>query len=407
MTGMPDPFAYTHKESQVDNVDKKKASAFSLVMGLMLLGMPLIILAADCTVHSGAPGRIKIPLQVSKLTVPRDMPTGTVIYQQQINTGAPPSYRLKCPAGGPLPGDFGASYSITPGGGLVGGSLEGVYETGVKGIGVKWTFSADVLTSNREDSLADSSPICGNYGAEGTPAGYCLTAALSKMNDWTRVIVSLIKTGPVGSGVIDGSALGEFQRDVRVEGYTPQFTLQASITGRIDVVSRTCKTPDVNVPMGSYKVSDFRGVGSLVASKNFNIELLDCPGFPGNYRAGAVSSELGVVTAAPLSPNYISIQIDPVIPSLDASEGILALTPGRAAAKGIGLQISRVGNVNGPIILSQLFPAVGVSSGVSATLLADSTTSVPLKFNVAYVQVEEIVTPGKANAVATYTINYQ
>lgn len=411
MTDMPNSFGYTHNKTQLGNVDMEIASVLSFILGLILFGASPPSLAADCSAHSGNYNNIAFALQVSTLTVPRDMPTGGVIYQQQLVMAANSTYQLKCRTEKPLAGDYGARISPAPLGGLVGGGLKGVYETGVKGIGVKWNSRAgDALTTSRMDNLTRRENICGSIGSVGTPAGYCLTdnVAFPRIDD--KLIVSLVKTGPVETGVINGSALGGYEDDVSIDGYGSAnrgyLRSKVSITGAINVVARTCKAPDVNVPMGRYKVSDFRGVGSEVATQIFRIVLLDCPGFPGTYRAGAVSSESGVVTAAPLSPNYISIQIDPVITPLDASKGILALTPGNGAAKGVGLRISRVGDVNGPITLSQLFPAAGSTSGLAA-VLDGSTTSISLDFTARYVKVDEVVAPGKANAVATYTINYQ
>lgn len=82
--------------------------------------------------------------------------------------------------------------------------------------------------------------------------------------------------------------------------------------------------------------------------------------------------------------------------AIDASKGVLSLTAEKRAATGVGVQL--LDESGQPWILSK---EVGVPN------LEANTVSLTVKLSARYLQTAAKVTPGLANAVATYTLNYQ
>ncbi|NVI82502.1 fimbrial protein [Janthinobacterium sp. BJB401] len=173
------------------------------------------------------------------------------------------------------------------------------------------------------------------------------------------------------------------------------------LTGSIRVVSKTCTTSDVSVPLGRSKIMPLKGGGMSLPAVNFEIRLTDCPGFPGSIASGgggAVSSQNGGVIGPSRSPNTRKIRIDSVATAINASKGVLSLTAekGKRVATGVGVQL--LDESGQPWILSQ---DVGVPN------LNANTTSLTIKLGARYLQTAAEVKPGLSNAVATYTLNYQ
>nr|WP_309139800.1 MULTISPECIES: fimbrial protein [unclassified Pseudomonas] len=82
---------------------------------------------------------------------------------------------------------------------------------------------------------------------------------------------------------------------------------------------------------------------------------------------------------------------------IDATNGVLSLTPGAGTATGVGLQVLHLSG--GPWMLSQ--------NQLLNTVLGPGTTSLNIPMSARYLQTASTITPGTANAVATYTIIYQ
>ncbi|MFZ1871224.1 MAG: hypothetical protein WAU54_00245 [Chania sp.] len=76
----------------------------------------------------------------------------------------------------------------------------------------------------------------------------------------------------------------------------PDLTM-ATITfsGTVNVVSKTCTTPDVNVSLGTYETHHyFRQIGSTTLWVDASITLTDCPRFYGYY---GTSNEITITNA--------------------------------------------------------------------------------------------------------------
>jgi type 1 fimbria pilin len=199
----------------------------------------------------------------------------------------------------------------------------------------------------------------------------------------------LIKTSNVLPGTIQGSSLPTVTayRDV---GDASIPSLALSYSGSINIVSQTCRTPDVIVNLGTHKAFEFTGIGSFTAWTDFRINLNDCPMFHGIYNdAGA---KVG---------NSISYRIDPIGTAVNAEQGILMINKGTGdkdvSANGVGVQVAT--NTGTVLPLAVIRPSeIALNTNIGSV-------SIPLRAR--YVQTSATVTPGPANASASFTIIYQ
>ncbi|HCA7078711.1 TPA: type 1 fimbrial protein [Citrobacter sedlakii] len=155
-----------------------------------------------------------------------------------------------------------------------------------------------------------------------------------------------------------------------------------SFSGSLNVIPFTCQTPDVVVPMGNYKTTDFTGVGSTSQWVDFNIELDNCPGnYPGYFQA----------------KNQMSLLVNPVYgnPTPDS----FSLKSGTGSATGIDMQI-RKKNDTSLITMGTGFDPLGPVTGNTGV----KQLRIPLQAR--YIQSGGQVTPGLAESALTFTINY-
>jgi major type 1 subunit fimbrin (pilin) len=374
------------------------------LLGALIAALVLCALAqsAEAAAACGYPDNNRgfngsVALQISTLSVPRDMPVGTVIYQQNFNQdGVGADFQCGGTGGTAAVNTIlSLSSGQTSTGFSAGLYANSVFATSVPGIGIAWFNGTTVIPSAGvvRDSIVDG---CSST-AKGAPSGGCRIVALKLQ---PAAGIALIKIGPVATGTISASSLGKMTLAANVAGSATFVVNSLSLTGSINIVALTCQTPDVNVSMGSYGTASLKGIGSATAEVNFVIPLTGCPGFPGYYgNANSVptTSQTGVVTAGTLVPNTISLRVDPAATPIDATNGVLSLTAGADTATGVGLQLLH--HSGAPWVLSQnQLLNVGLSAG---------TTTLNIPLSARYLQTASTVTPGKANAVATYTIIYQ
>ncbi|EIK59643.1 fimbrial protein [Pseudomonas lactis] len=376
----------------------------SIIRALMLYAIAQTSHAAvSCGVDSGGPSGIRgtMALQISSLTVPRDTPNGTQLYIQNFRQAGVGTALTCTPS---ILGTLGMTpHYIVRGLGANTNSTANVYyankiyETGVPGIGVAW--KSGHVGMRAVGSAFEFGPMVNDCQVP-IVSGLCRTGQLK----FDSPALVLIKTGPVGAGVINASALGMLQQNAKFHD-SPIYTLnEIGVTGSINVVSRTCQTPDVQVLMGSHKTSSLTGKGSSTPEVVFHIPFANCPGFPGYYgntSAGNVpsSSENGVINSGVLVNNTISFRIEPMTTPIDATNGVLSLTTGAGMATGVGVKITYP---KGKII-----PLYQNQEILFSPLIGADTTGFSLSFAARYVQTADKVTPGQANAVATYTIIYK
>ncbi|MDZ5633847.1 fimbrial protein [Janthinobacterium sp. GMG1] len=375
-----------------------------LMAGLLLCAAPQLAQAApNCFAMNGSLGFTgTMAVQLGSLAVPRDVPNGSILYFQFFNL-AGNSLQLQCDVASALAKVSFRMQGVGPNANFSGRQAFAakVYATGVPGIGVAWyangLWMADGIVDN---SVPEEPNGCG--GGNSVPQGSCRTHLIARLPATTSFM--LVKTGPVGTGIIRASDLGRLSYFATIGGVSREFTITSvGLTGSISVVSTTCHTPDVKVALGSRKISALTGAaGASTPAVGFVLDLTDCPGFPGNISssgaAAPMSSENGVVRAPTFLPNSVSVRIDPAAPAIDAAKGVLSLTTERGVATGVGVQLLDSAGAPWPL-----------STDVKlSNVLGAGTRSLDISLGARYLKTTMgTVTAGPANAVATYTLTYQ
>ncbi|MGY2293904.1 fimbrial protein [Pseudomonas sp. Xaverov 83] len=365
---------------------------YSLIAALLLCGLAQSAQAINCVYINGNKGFVgTTALQISSLSVPRDAPVGTVLYQQNFNqSGAGADFKCLSTGGAATLNTLLTLKSTLANTGYSAGPYASfVYQTGVAGIGVAWVNGTSVQTAAVRAAIPNGCALSGSAD--------CFISGL-KIAPATGIV--LIKTGPVGTGTISGSSLGTLEQDFSVPNSATSVANKVGLTGSINIVALTCMTSDVNVPMGTNKIASFSGIGSASTPVNFMISLTGCPGFPGYYGNTSsipTSSQSAVISAGTLVPNTLSLRLDPVDTPIDAAHGVLSLSAGADPATGVGLQVLDASGAPWALSQNQLLNLP----------LAAGTTALNIPLSARYLQTAATVTAGSANAVATYTIIYQ
>lgn len=337
---------------------------------------------------------VTVSLGARSITVGRDLPAGSVLYRESLKIASSSAFMLSCqPGAGTLRSNRRLLTTPLPLLPWNAGPYAGkVYESGVSGIGV-------AITQTTSD----------------TPLPQ-LGTAFQNCNDtaachWTwdtglqAVDVVLIKTGPVTAGVIQGAQLPTIQVDFQATNATP--LLKVDFSGQLSVVATTCQTDDVEVEMGSQRLSQLTGVGSAGEWKPFEIKLTNCPAFYGRYPIRGditFSDTTGLGPTATVVNNTLDFAILPSSGTLDAARGLMALSPvgesGVAAAQGVALQLSRDDAASSPVVL-------GESNSTGLALQQSAGLSYSIKLKARYYQYQATVGPGSGEATALYQLSYQ
>lgn len=364
------------------------------VAGFALWASADTAMAVTCTYMNGIePAVGSMPLQISAITVGRDVPVGSVVYRQKFSMVSGHAPKLEC-----LYAPFqqwtelkvDTTYALANWSSGV--YANKVYNTSIQGLGVVFNSNGGLLPRQ-------SNPV-----ATSCTSGFRCLVPFDGPSNFELI---LIKLGDVAPGVLVGSTLptvslfGNFG-DARMKGF------KMGISGSIQIVSRTCSTPNVSVPMGTHLASKFTGVNSASGWVDFAIGLNNCPAFSGTFAnngprweslSGNFPSGSGFSGAQ--DSNNLQYRVDPVRTAINSGNGVLSLDPSTAgslpAASGIGVQVVTSNGVTLPLATTQ-------NSGI-ALRTSEGSYSIPLRAR--YLQTGSKVTPGPANASATFTIIYQ
>lgn len=221
-----------------------------------------------------------------------------------------------------------------------------VYPTNLPGIGVKFLYGSTALPY--QSSLS-------------TPAGQ--TWSMSANTTFSYVFVA---TGPVSGGIVDGADLPTASFELGGRAY---FVVQAISSMRFTALS--CKTPDVTVDMGTVRAVDMKSVGATSTPVSFKVAANNCP-------AG-----ISKISYQFKAPNGV----------LDAAAGVVALSDD-STARGFALKLM---DENGAALrFDSPYPINVAPTGGSYAL--------PLK--AAYYRTSRTISSGSANAILTFTMNY-
>ncbi|MGY1449365.1 fimbrial protein [Pseudomonas chlororaphis] len=256
----------------------------------------------------------------------------------------------------------------------VGGDASKIYKTNVGGLGI--SFINGRVNPNRDASVTETLTM--KDFVDANTHGDCKAKAQCKLYYESKLKIVLVKTGSVKPGQII-----DFPNIYMIFEDTLQRIFTLVINSDISVISKTCLANPVEVNMGAYSTRVFTGIGSTAPSKDFSIELTNCPAFDGPGKKN------------------LKFRIDPVLSALNASNGVLRLdasasTAGTGAASGVGIQIVTAQDSPLPLGMDQ-------DSGLPLRN-TEANYSIPLRAR--YLQTDSKVTPGPAKATANFTIIY-
>ena len=217
------------------------------------------------------------------------------------------------------------------------------------------------------------SQTTGNFGPFVTPStsGIPWSRSLSTIHggipSWSimgDVVLALYQTGPIRQGgVIPAATIAELQVS---DGLQVMNMSMSAIT--VNVLACSITTPVVNVQMPAFYRSSFTSVGSTTAATDFRI---------------GANCDSGVMPTITFSGQTSSGTTD-----------VFAINSGSGAATGVGVQLLYGGstvNQNTAVVMS--------------TTTAAGTTEFP--FSTRYIQTENTVTSGHADATITFTLSYK
>ncbi len=355
------------------------------------------IATATCTT-TGTPGDQTVNINGS-FYAGEELPIGTVLYQADLDASGPggPGMSLTCSESYDDLGTSLYAHAITEPSGLpsaVSGSpISGkIYPTNVPGVGVAVTM--------------------GNMGTESITSSPMFAGTVHNDTRHMYHRVWLIKTGNIPSGSsISGTSFPTIQvyytANQSVIGLPAIFgTLRFS--GTMNVTTKTCQTPSYNVDMGTYKSSEFSGIGSTTPWVDASIKLTNCPQFLGyHYNQSIVGS--GTPSGDTYTANLFKVELRPMTTTSDdgyinvgTEQGDGIISPG--SATGVKLQLGYSTHLNGDATSS---PSLwNPSSKWSIELPKHILNYVNIPLSARYKQTEDRVKPGNADAKVVFTISY-
>lgn len=252
-----------------------------LIVGLLYM-LSSNAMAAVCEFYpDNSMGNMRVILPAT-LSVPRDAPNGTVIYESPIVTlgSIPSSFRCSAVHNEGVRNNVGVTQ---PG-------VE-IFPIGNTGIGWQWVRPP---SGKAWKGFPGTTDTAGGWGWNGS-----------------EHILRFVKTGTIsGSATISSGQLGTF--------VAAEIEPLAMNTSGTRVVSQSCETPDVKVDMGSYNLSDFPENGASAKEQYFSLNMKNCPAGINNFRFS-------------FSPTAGS-------PVWDAGTGMVNLNS-NSTAKGLALQM--------------------------------------------------------------------
>lgn len=224
-----------------------------------------------------------------------------------------------------------------------------VYNTNVPGIGIRASIS-------RENATNPPRVYNRNY---------------AKNYEYVDVTVTLIKTGNMSPGALKTGDIAYLDFSKTANGVFINGVKVIMRSGGFYTPTCSVNTKNISVPLGTHYRKELSGVGSTTDKKKFNISL-SC-----QYRA------------------VVQMKLDAVADNA-GGPGVIALSPDKGSATGVGVQVLHSTGTD-PMTLGQEY------------LYSNSADSGNFNIDMyaRYYQTGNIVTPGSANAMATFTMNYK
>ncbi|PKH26354.1 hypothetical protein CIG19_00690 [Enterobacterales bacterium CwR94] len=365
--------------------EMKKKHSILLLLALGIL-IPSAHATVTCTLNPASPAiNTTVALQGGNITAGEDVPNGTILFRQYFKPSRSPSVQCHSTV---VPWSFksNARYIANPKPLSLWntGSWAGkVYETGIPGLGVAVWYSGNAVPFDRASGSFNAPNA--SYGTD------------------VQFDMSFIKIGPISPGTIRGQDLPTVAFEFTPQIGTAIRTSTVSFSGTLNVVARTCTTPNPVVALGSWNADlQFKGAGSTSDWRNASINLTNCPRFYGkmdsgqnNYGSDSPTDPGGVGTP---QANTLALILRPNTTIIDSAKSIIALQNSPDKATGVGIQIAYNTNAS---------PELAVFNAEKKYIMVNNAnTSVSIPLFARYYQTEAKVKPGVANATMMYTINY-
>lgn len=280
------------------------------------------------------------------LSIPRDTPNGTVIYESQTIVLASPSNSYECTGDSP----FGVQNEVGP------TNPELTYlPIGNTGLAWQWGRNENAIGSIFPNATVGA----GGYG-------------------WDKSIhrLRILKVADTnGTQKIPPGTLGHYQ--------IGNISVVAMATSGMTILPQSCETPDVRVDMGSSDLSLFSEYGKHSEPVGFQIKLNNCP--------KGINKITYTLAATPGSP------------ATTAGTGMVELNQ-TSTAKGIALQL--LDENQAPIQLNKAYSFLGYSGeggNFGIPLFAQYVRTLPTGKKGGF---DPGMSPGAANADIWFIMNY-
>lgn len=325
-----------------------KSFFYVLVLGTAALFMPHA--KATCS----TPDLPKM-INITSISVPTTLETGETIPGSEQTVHVSGNCDQKVDSGLVIVSCYYGTGAEIPG-------LKGVYNSGVKGIGV-------ALMNDKGERISGAGGVA--CDSRGTPIGYVSTDGKQSFN--FDITLELVKTGDsVESGTLVQS---QTRFGIGVYGHegigNPN---NIAYSGDVILHEVTCSVSPKNltVNLGDFPLSDFVGTGTLSDPAQTVYISVDCDTTV--QPELKISSANGYETAFP---------------------GVVKLTQQSGMATGVGVQM----------ILDGMLASFDSYQPTGSEAYANQTLRIPLELR--YEQTSSVVTPGPANSVATITLAYK
>lgn len=369
-----------------------------ITAALSIVISPSVMSAVNCALASSSPAAITatLPLTPANITAGPDLPDGTILYTGYFKPTVQPVIICTPTSSGVY--SFSKYLKIlsapTALSGWTNSKFTHVYASGVAGVGIViWKGSVGITPT---PYVVQSYGTTGSVGVNNT------------YNIDTSFSFGLIKIGNITPGSINGAnfptVVSAVTNNTGVLNLPPDLTMATiNFSGTVNVVSRTCTTPDVNVSLGTYETHNyFRQIGSTTPWVDASITLTDCPRFYGYYGTSneiTITNAGGQTVPAPIA-NTLKVSMQPTTQILDATNGIMAVnsSDSSTAATGVGIQVGW-GEASGTPIPFNF-------NGMTYTPSNSGVSTVRIPLAARYIQQSAQVTPGRADGKTVFLINY-
>ena len=368
-----------------------------IVIALLVIIVSATDALADTPCLALTPQSNTVPLSATILAG-ADLPIGSVIYRLTITSNG---FGIRCNgAMNNIPLLFGVSNEpstpISVGGAPYNGAV--VYPTNQPGVGAVVWYSGNAFTKTMPFRTSTF-----NFGSNGVT---------NTMYFSRNVDISLIKTGAISAGFVNGSSLPTIVLYTpETAGYTglPLNYWTLKFSGVVGVTTGTCTTPNVNVDLGKHDLrTTFKGKGSASEWVDSSIILEDCPAFLGYYptnnpqKSSTTGDTSGGTTpSGSATANSLVVSLTASTGIIDSANGVIALNNegSDSSATGIGVQIG-YNNTTNPTLWN-------FSNSWTYNTVSDGAATIKLPLAARYYQYSDVVTPGKASSSVIFTISYQ